>query len=358
ILTSIMGNISLAKLVAGKDLKEAEELLTESEKASLRAKNLTQQLLTFARGGEPVKKITSLSGLIKDAAEFSLRGSNVQCDYSIPENLWFADVDQGQISQVINNLVINADQAMPDGGTIKVVAANITLQPDHPLPLAQGKYLKISIIDKGTGIPRENRPRIFDPYYTTKQQGSGLGLATSYAIINKHNGHINVESEPEAGSVFHIYLPASDRQPQEKSDIPRGLPFIKGHILVMDDEQMVREVASLMLEHFGHQVGLASEGDEAIRLYQKARGSGRPFDLVIMDLTVPGGMGGQEAVKKLLEIDPEVKAIVSSGYSNDPVLSDYKKHGFRGVVTKPYKLEELKDAVQEVLASQQSDNAP
>ena len=348
LLTAILGNITLVKMHVGPE-DEVFANLSEAEKASLRARDLTQQLLTFSKGGAPVKKTASIEELLKDSATFALRGSNVRCEFSFTDDLWPVEVDEGQISQVIHNLIINADQAMPEGGVIKVRAENMTVKAEDNLPLKEGKYIRITIEDQGTGIPKEHLPKIFDPYFTTKQKGSGLGLAIAYSIVKRHDGYISVESELGVGTTFYIYLPASEKEILEKEAAEERPFFGKGKILVMDDEEAVREVAGNMLKFLGYKVEFARDGIEAIELYKKAKESGKPFDAVILDLTVPGGMGGKEAFGKLLEIDPEVKAIVSSGYSNDPIMADYKEYGFRGVVAKPYKLRELSEELHRVI---------
>ncbi|MFC1614806.1 PAS domain S-box protein [Gemmatimonadota bacterium] len=351
ILASVLGNISLANIIADEDIRQVKELLTEAEKACRRATDLTKQLLTFSKGGTPVKKITQLKGLLMEASGFALRGSNVRCEYDIQDELWPADVDAGQINQVINNLVINADQAMPEGGAIVIRAKNVTVNLKDQLPLQEGKYVKIDIIDRGIGISAESLSKIFDPYYTTKQKGSGLGLATSYSIIKSHGGHIDLESEIDVGTTFHLYLPASSERVLEKEEAKEEAIVIKGKILVMDDEEALRTTLGRMLRLLGLEVELAENGEETIELYRNAMASEQPFDAVILDLTIRGGMGGKKTIKRLLEIDPEVKAIVSSGYSTDQVLSEFEEHGFRGMVSKPYNLSKLQSALQSILAS-------
>ena len=349
ILTGILGNISLAKMEANPE-DEIYARLTEAEKASLEATNLTQQLLTFSKGGAPIKKTASIAELIRDSADFALRGSNVKCEFSIPDDIWPGEVDKGQMSQVINNLIINADQAMSEGGIIKVRAENVTVGAEHNLPLADGKYVKIEIEDEGIGIPKEHLPKIFDPYFSTKQKGSGLGLATSYSIIQRHAGYITAESELGVGTTFYIYLPASQKKEILEKKGAEERPFVgKGKILLMDDEEIVRNVAGAMLKYIGYEVDFAEDGAEAIELYRKAKESGQPFDVVIMDLTIPGGMGGKEAISKLIEIDPNVKAIVSSGYSTDAIMSDFKQYGFSGVIAKPYKIKDLSEVVHKAI---------
>jgi PAS domain S-box-containing protein len=352
ILTAILGNISIARTLARDDDPIAKRL-TEAEKASLRARDLTQQLLTFAKGGAPIMKPASIAEIVRDSAEFALRGSPTQCDLSIPEGLWPADADEGQISQVIHNLVLNADQAMPEGGTIQVRCENAAMDEDRGeprIPLPPGKYLKISVADHGIGIPEEHLKRIFDPYFTTKRRGSGLGLATAYSVIRNHGGCIAVESRLGVGTTFHVYIPASLNGVPGPEPVQPHRFIGRGRILVMEDEDVVRDVASDILASLGYEVAVAAEGGEAVELYRRGSESGRPFDAVIMDLTVRGGMGGKEAVRKVLEINPAARVIVSSGYSEDPVMADFRKYGFSGVAVKPYKIDELGAALHRVLA--------
>ena len=349
ILTGIMGNISLAK----RHIDSASQFynnLSEAEVASLQAKNLTQQLLTFAKGGAPIKKTASITTLIKDAAVFALRGSNVRCEFSLPEDLWPVQVDEGQINQVINNLIINADQSMPEGGTINITAENLTISGKENISLREGKYVNLFIKDEGIGIPEEYLPKIFDPYFTTKKRGSGLGLAISYSIVKNHGGHITVHSQPGAGTTFSLYLPASqERIPKkdalEKNSIITG----KGRILLMDDDKIIREAVGEMLDSIGYESDCAKDGAEAIELYKQSKESNNLYAAIILDLTVPGGMGGKEAVQKLCKIDPDIKAIVSSGYSHDPIMANFRQYGFSGVIAKPYKMQELSKIIHNVI---------
>ena len=349
LLAVILGNISLS--LVDMDLTDQNfKRLTDVEKAVMRAQDLTRQLLTFAKGGAPVKQTSSIREIIEDSCRFSLSGSNVQCIFSFAEDLKAVEVDAGQIGQVINNLVINAIQAMPEGGTIRVKAENATAGLPDELPSAPGDFIRISIQDQGTGIPQENLSKIFDPYFTTKQKGSGLGLATSFSIIKRHGGYIAVESVIGKGSAFHVYLPATLREPST-GKMPEKTPVAGvGKILVMDDEESVRGVVGEMLKAVGYEYELAKDGAEAVELYKRALDKGRPFDAAIMDLTIPGGLGGKEAVKKLIEIDPKVKAIVASGYFSDPVMADFKAYGFTGVITKPYDLQTLSRTLRTVLS--------
>ncbi len=346
-LTAVLGNISLAKMYANPEDKICERLI-EAEKASLRARDLTQQLLTFSKGGQPIVKTVSITKLLKDTTSFALTGSNVQCEFSISEDLWPVEIDEGQMSQVINNLVINAVKSMPTGGTIKVRAEKATVgtkRTKQSLPLEGENYVKLSIQDQGMGIPKDYLQKIFDPYFTTRKKGSGLGLTISYSIVQKHHGYITAESELGVGTTFHILLPASEKElitERHAKEIVRGE---KEKVLIMDDEEIVRDVASRILKHIGYEVEVAKDGAEAIALYKQAQESQFPFNVVILDLTVPGGMGGREAIEKLIELDPQAKAIVSSGYSSDPVMSNFREYGFSSVVSKPYKIEELREAL-------------
>ncbi len=348
ILAAVMGNISLAKMHAGPD-SAGYRFLADAEKASSRAKDLTQQLLTFSRGGAPLKAPASLADVIRESAAFALSGSNVRCEFFIPDDLWPVEADVGQIGQAISNLIINADHSMPDGGVVEVRAGNTAHESAWDLPLNPGKYVRVFIRDEGIGIPQEHLSKIFDPYFTTKQRGSGLGLSTAYSIIKRHGGHIEVESRLGAGTTFRVYLPASDKEVKRTSEVEEGPSPGEGKILVMDDDESVRDVVGRMLDHLGYTAETARDGAEAIEMYKKAMESSAPFRCVIMDLTIPGGMGGKETMERLLEIDPGVKAIVSSGYSSDPVMSHFREFGFGGVVAKPFRIQKLGKTLRNVL---------
>ncbi len=355
ILTAVLGNIALAKMELESNNKQRLiDILNKSEKSTFRAKELTQQLLTFSRGGNPIRKTSSIGELIRESADFMIRGSNVLCEYQIAEDLWPVDIDQGQISQVIHNLVINSVHAMPVGGVIKIFAENTSVD-DPTGNMKSGNYVKITFKDQGVGIPEEHLSKIFDPYFTTKQKGSGLGLATCYSIIKNHDGYISVESNLGEGSKFIILLPASGHSFVEKKEPKMAIGVGHGRILIVDDEADIREITSRILNRLGYESESASEGKDALRIYQEARESGKPFDAVIMDLTIPGGMGGKEATRKLLEYDPKAKIIVASGYSNDPVMSEYQKFGFSGFIVKPYAIEEFKILLHNVLSSGRTD---
>jgi nitrogen-specific signal transduction histidine kinase/CheY-like chemotaxis protein len=351
ILTSILGNINLAGFHIEKDHK-SHRLLQEAEKASLRAKDLTQQLLTFSKGGDPVRETASITQVITDSADFVLRGSNVKCRYAIPEDLWLVDIDTGQMSQVIQNLVINARHAMPEGGEINISGENIAdITKETGLSLPGEKYIKITVADTGGGIPEKYLGKIFDPYFSTKQEGSGLGLAVTHSIINRHDGHISVRSKSGEGATFTIYLPASaeqkSRDVKEEAQAPEKT--VRGTILVMDDEEMIQDMTKQVLSCFGHEVLQAKDGREAIAIFREHYHSDHPVDVIIMDLTIPGGMGGKEAIEEILKIDPDAKAIVSSGYSNDPVMANYRQHGFKATISKPFKMDQLTEIINSVL---------
>jgi PAS domain S-box-containing protein len=349
LLASVMGNVSLAKLdIPHTD--RAHRYLAEAEQASLRARDLTQQLLTFSKGGTPVKTVASLAELIRESAGFALRGSRVRHALQLPDELWLIEADEAQMTQVINNLLINADQAMPEGGVISVSCENVTLNAHEIPPLEAGKYVLVKIADRGTGIPKEHLDKVFDPYFTTKQRGSGLGLAVTYSIINNHGGHISLESTLGKGTTFRLYLPATEKKLLPARAEAETITTGQGRVLVMDDEETIRTTMRDILVRLGYEVAFAEDGAEAIELYTNAMGKrGTPYDAVIMDLTIAGGMGGREAVKKLIEIDPNVKAIVSSGYSKDPVMAEYKQYGFRGVIAKPFRIKDLSEVVHRVI---------
>jgi PAS domain S-box-containing protein len=352
ILTSVFANIGLAKMITAKDASSnpsVVERLSAAEKACLRARDLTKQLLTFAKGGTPVKSTTSIASIIGDTVEFALRGSSVRCCLQIPEHVWPVVVDEGQISQVLQNLVINAEQAMPEGGVIEVTVENDSILSPSDLPLKPGNYVRVTVTDQGIGIPQDHLSKIFDPYFTTKQKGSGLGLATTYSIIKRHEGHISVSSALGQGACFTLYLPASSTKETSRDETPNELICGKGRILIMDDEDEIQEVLGKMLEHLGFEVDFASEGEKALSDYTDAFQQGSPYVATILDLTIPGGMGGKETLRQIKALHPEAAVIVSSGYSNDPVMGRFQEFGFSGVIAKPYNLLDLSKVLSQIL---------
>ncbi|QTA92463.1 ATP-binding response regulator [Desulfonema magnum] len=364
LLSVILGNINMAKEDIRPECFDIYGFLDEAEKATLRAKYLTHQMLTLSKSGFSTKKTDSIADFLKESVKLVLTGSNVSCEFNIPNDLWRVEYDEAQMRHVISNMTMNADQAMPEGGTINVCAENFVVDAEkgeHVLFLAHGKYVKISLQDKGSGISEEHLPMIFDPYFSTKekgtQKGMGLGLAIVYSVVKKHKGHIAVESEPGVGTTFHIYLPASEKETAEPrnvkvNSVPVAAEKGKKKLLVMDDEEMIRNFLKQMLDRLGCETEFARDGGEAIDLYEKAKTSGEPFDAVILGLTVRGGMGGKEAVWRLKEIDSEVKAIISSGYSNDPVMMNFREYGFAGAIPKPCMKKELNNILHRVLQGQ------
>lgn len=349
ILMAIMGNISLA-LTRIDPEDDIYGWLSSAEKASARAKNLTQQLLTFAKGGEPVKNIATIQEIITESASFVLHGRNVECKYEFADNLWGVEVDTGQISQVVQNLILNGSDAMPGGGEITVNCTNFVNGKDTAY-MKVGNYVKVKVTDRGSGIPVDFLDKIFDPFFTSKNEGSGLGLAVTHSIIINHGGYIEVESKVNEGTTFTFYLPASEAMPDsEQNDEPAGVSVKgKGRIMVMDDDEMIRELVYNMLHDSGYEPVLARDGEEAIKLFMEAKEKNEPILAIIMDLTIPGGMGGEEAVREIHKIDQGVKIIVSSGYSNDPIMANYRDYGFCAAMVKPFNLKEFLSVVSSAL---------
>ena len=349
ILAAILGNISLA-LSWTEPNDKIYELLQESEKASLRAKNLTHQLLTFAKGGEPIRKTASIEDVLKDSTAFVLSGSKSSSVFSFSEPLKPVSIDSNQISQVVRNLIINASQAMPNGGIITISGHNCKGHKSDPFKGKHPEFIKITFKDQGVGIPLELLEQIFDPYFTTKPEGSGLGLAITHSIIVKHGGHLQVASQPEQGAEFTIYLPAvEDDLPLSQPAATAKVTATSARIMIMDDEEMIRNLVVKILSRKGYQTIAAVDGAEAIKFYEESLKSSKPIDLVIMDLTIPGGMGGKEAVTELLKIDPQARVIISSGYANDPIMANYKEYGFMAAVNKPFQIKDLLAAINEAL---------
>ncbi|MFQ5646299.1 MAG: ATP-binding protein [bacterium] len=355
ILTAILGNISLARIFSGLD-KGLDELLDSAEKASIRAKKLTQQLLSFAKGDSPVFRTVSIAETIEETVTFVLRGTKASSKIIIPDDFWAVEINESQVSQVIQNMVLNACQAMPGGGQVEIICQNVSLNQEDSasLDLEPGTYVKISIKDQGKGISPEHLRQVFDPYFSTKQKGSGLGLAIAFSIVEKHKGKITVDSEKKKGTTFSIYLPAFPKKTELKEKKEELLIQGSGKILVMDDTETVRQVLNDMLSNIGYQVATAASGGEAVEIYKRFRETGESFDAVIMDLTVPGAMGGREAMGKLREINPEAVGIAISGYSDDSVMTDFRKHGFSEAITKPIKIQELSQVLKKLIIQNNS----
>jgi two-component system, cell cycle sensor histidine kinase and response regulator CckA len=349
LLTAILGHQALAKLYV-RPQEPGFVHLAAAEKAAQQAADVTQQLLTFAKGGAPVKQLMGLPPFLREAIHGALADSNVQYDFVLAEELWPVEADRNQIKQVIYQLARNAVQAMPQGGRLKVQAVNVP-PGDVPLLHTRGPYIRISITDQGSGIAAEHLEKIFDPYFTTKVHSSGLGLTTAHTIIQRHAGHMTVDSSLGQGTTVHVYLPAAPDAKLPRPVVTAPPMADQGKVLVMDDEEVIRKVVTLMLKQLGYSVESARDGDEAIALYRRAKAAGQPFTVVLMDLIIAAGMGGRETIARLRAFDPEIKAIVSSGYSNDLVMANFQHYGFSGVLAKPYQLAELRAVLDDVIGS-------
>ena len=357
-LTAILGNISILRIELGESHQHSAKLVA-AEKASLQARLLTQQLLTFSKGGAPALEVTTISEMVEECAQFILRGSKVKCSIEKDDDLWPIDADKGQVSQVVNNLIINANQAMPDGGDIRIRMRNLHVRHAEVPALKLGDYICIEVGDEGIGISPHNLKKIFDPYFTTKTKGNGLGLASSYSIIKMHRGTITADSSIGKGSIFKVYLPKSMQiapaanpfEAEKEEPASEGIHRGKGRILVMDDMEAMMVVAGEILTVLGYDVEYSTNGNEAIKSYKTAKDAGDPFDACVFDLTVPGGMGGEEAANILIDYDPNLVAIASSGYTTSDVMSDYKNSAFKAVLPKPYRIKEMSDVLHELLNS-------
>ena len=349
LLAIVVGNLQLA-LLDGPTAAAGGRWLREAERGTIRARELTQQLLTFAKGGEPVRAVVRLTEVVREAAEFALHGAAVRCEFDLAADLRAADADRGQIGQVVQNLVLNAVQAMPGGGVIRLRLGNEVVAEGAVPPLAAGDYVKLSITDTGQGIVPANLGRIFEPFFSTKEFGTGLGLATVYSVVKKHQGHVTVESEEGRGTTFHVWLPAARTEPLAPVMTATAHEALRGRVLFMDDEEPIRTMTHALLQRLGLEATVTSDGGEAVRQFALARVSGQPFDVVIMDLTVPGAMGGAAAMREILKLDPAARGIVSSGYSSDPVMANFRDHGFRASVPKPYRLADFAQTLRTVMA--------
>lgn len=354
IMTGLYGNISLAKLELN-SRHQAVQYLNSAEESMQEGISLTKQLLTFAKGGDPIKEEINIAELAHDVAMFSLSGSNIRLHFSHEDNLWQTHADRSQISQVVSSIIINGRQAMPEGGEMTIHIENSTFLKDNLLTVAKGRYLKLTFTDTGFGIHQKHLNHIFDPYFTTKKEGSGMGLSICYSIVKKHDGHIFISSQVGAGTRVTVYIPAfsatQNKEPLKMEDTAQEAKSNRqrNNILIMDDEDHIRILLKKMLAKFGYHVTLSENGTEAVEKYHTAFLKGTPPDLVIMDLTIPGGMGGKEAAQKILEIDPSANIAVSSGYSTDPIMTDYKEFGLKGIIPKPYRMNELQKMVEQLL---------
>jgi CheY-like chemotaxis protein len=324
-----------------------------AETAARAAAGLTSQLLTFAKGGAPIKAATSLAELIEQSARFALRGSNVQLDLRLPDGLWMVDGDHSQLYHVIQNLVINADEAMPTGGRVYIEASNVTLEKDAPVPLPAGSYVHLTVRDEGTGIDDADLQHIFEPYFTTKRKGSGLGLASAFSVVRNHGGAITAESRLGQGTSMHVYLPAAPDLPPAPRPIEghaQAAPG-RGRVLVMDDVASIRRLLDRALSDLGYEVDTVADGQAAIDAYRASQVAGGAYDVVLLDLTVPGAMGGLEALGGLQRLDPAVRALVMSGYCEDPVMAEAARYGFSGVVQKPFDSAVVAGAIRDAMAA-------
>jgi len=353
LLTVIIGNLSLSDRMPSTD-DEAREQWDDALGAAVQAKQLTQQLLTFSSGGLPVKQSVALDELIEEVVNLATSGSSIASRFDLGR-LPRVDADPGQLGQVLSNLCINAVQAMPGGGMLEVSGEVVSVDKGSGLPLKPGSYARISLRDQGPGISPEIADRLFDPYFTTKEFGSGLGLSVCYSVVRNHGGHIVASSAPDAGATFNVYLPIKcELSPpvRDRTELP---PVSEGRVLVMDDEAAICRLAKRILQKQGYTVTTTRDGASAIELFTEARTAGRGFDFVILDLTVQGGMGGRETMKRLRDIDPEVCALVSSGYSNDPVMANHRAHGFAGVLIKPYGVDKMRRALVQLESHRAAD---
>ena len=349
VLAVILGNVSLASMMSDGNQSLAEAL-EQASAATHRARALTSKLMTFAKGGHPVKRVTSVEELLRRSASLCLRGSSVVPRFDVHQDLAHAELDAAQMEQVFTNLIANAQLAMPHGGQVIIAARNVSLGADSSLPLPPGRYVQVDISDEGVGISPENLAHVFDPFFSRWDAGNGLGLAIAHSVVKRHGGHISAHSELGVGSTFRVYLAAADADETAASEVrPTGAIAGSGRVLVMDDEPDVQRVTAAMLRACGVEADLVSDGATAVTTFAAAAEAGRPYAAVILDLTVPGGLGGAEIIGRLREIDPEIRAIVSSGYSVSPVIAEYRRHGFAGVLPKPYTIADLRSALQAVL---------
>jgi len=348
LLTVISGNIGLAQIEAPGSPANLLSFLSRAGEAAQDAAQLSNQLLTFSKGGTPLKRVVSISDLVTQAAEFSLHGSNLRSDLDIQAGLWRSPVDPAQIEQVINALIINAREAMPGGGIVRVSARNFEIDANSGLPIRPGRYVKVQVADNGGGIEKRLVTKIFDPYFTTKSTGTGLGLSISYSVVKKHGGLLHLERNSADGSTFTFYLPATDSEPPVPEPTLENEIFSFNHqrVLVMDDEAAIRDLTSELLGTLGYKVTTAPDGAEAVKKYELAMQTGETFQAVILDATIRGGMGGVATMERLRDLDPNVTAIICSGYSDDAALAEFLTYGFRAALPKPFTRHELANVLQ------------
>jgi PAS domain S-box-containing protein len=356
VLTAILGHLNLAALqAAGTDSVSVD--LKHAEEATLRARDLAKRLLTFAKGNAPMKAASDIERIVREAADLAMSGSHARCAFHFQSDLPSVDVDAGQINQVIHNLLVNADQAMPDGGEISVRCQTVLADNQPGLPLAPGLYVRVTVEDHGLGIPAENLLKIYDPFFTTKPKGSGLGLAVVHSIVKRHGGYVDVTSRVGSGTTFSIYLPTTQEGPAEDRPEAQAVAGGVGRILVMDDEPLVREVLGRMLVRMGYRVDRAAHGEEAIAMCERAQEAGDPFVLLVLDLTIPGGLGGRETLHRLRRAEIRVPAIASSGYASDPIMADPAAFGFAAAIGKPYDIFQLCHTVRATVIASRSETA-
>jgi signal transduction histidine kinase/CheY-like chemotaxis protein len=360
LMTAIFGSLALAKMESIPESPIYMRLVAAEEQC-MRARTLTRRLLTYSRGGSPQRKTASIGNVIRDAVQFSLSGKNIDCRFDFPDGLWSAQIDEGQMHQVVHSLITNAAEAMPQGGIVEIGARNVYLNEDQIQTLKAGRYIQWYVRDHGVGISQEHMKKIFDPYFTTKQmssvKGMGLGLAICYSVVRNHDGMITVESTPGAGTVFTVYIPASngDKDEQKPVMMQDAGAAAKLNILLIDDEQILLDVTGSMLRHIGYNVVTAGSHGDAMEYYRRAKEEGNPFALIIMDLTMRGNEGGEMAIRRWKDAHPEVKAVISSGYMNDPVIEEYWKYGFVGAMVKPYSLVDLQNLLEKILTGRGSE---
>ena len=356
ILTGVLNWASLAKDRTASRL-EGVDPWQKIREACKRGKALSTQLMGLAKGGQPIRAPRALPDLVRGEMEFALHGSSLTCGCSFPEDVWTVNIDEGQISQVIQNLALNAKQAMPHGGAVQVSLANVVIADQDHRPLEPGHYVRMSVQDGGPGIHPRDLESIFDPYFTTKRSGFGLGLATSFAIVRRHGGHISVKSEGDVGTTFHVYLPATEEAAARSQGAIDGISGGSESVLVVDDDSDLRDPLVIALQQDGFRVAAAGDGRAAVDRYRRALDDGHRFDVVLMDLTMPGEINGRVAMQEILALDASAVAIVASGYHDDPVMANFREHGFHGVLPKPFEPEEVSRKIRETLDTTQAAGA-